>query len=97
MVTGRDEFYDEQEELTSCINKKIMRIKDSWKEIDFSVVLGIVKDMFKSFSLLGIGFPIIKFEDYTCDKIYSIVFNPDNDFLVTSVSIYRDFDWYNRA
>lgn len=31
MITGRDEFYDEQEELTSCINKKIMRIKDSGK------------------------------------------------------------------
>ena len=49
MVTGRDEFYDEQEELTSCINKKIMRIKDSGKEIDFSVVLEIVKDMLKAF------------------------------------------------
>lgn len=80
MVTGRDEFYDEQEEFTSCINKKIMRIKDSGKEIDFSVFLEIVKDMFKSFSLLGIGFPMIEFEDYTCDKIYYIVFNPDNDF-----------------
>ena len=92
MITDRDEFYYEQEELTSCINKKIMRIKDSRKEIDFSVVLEIVKNTFKSFSLLGIGVPIIEFEDYTCDKIYSIVFNPDNDFLVTSVSIYRDFD-----
>lgn len=51
-----------------------------------------MKDTFKSFSLLGIGFPMIEFEDYTCDKIYSIVFNPENDFLVTSVSIYRDFD-----
>ena len=35
---------------------------------------------------------MIKFEDYTCDKIYSIVFNPDNDFLVKSVSIYLDLD-----
>ena len=35
---------------------------------------------------------MIEFEDYTCDKIYSIEFNPDNEFLVTGVSIYRDFD-----
>ena len=52
MITGRDEFYDEQEELTSCINKKIMKIKDSGKEIDFSVVLEIVKNTFKSFFII---------------------------------------------
>lgn len=37
MITDRDEFYDEQEELTSCINKKIMRIKDSGKKLIFQL------------------------------------------------------------